>query len=190
MRTTLLLIIFGLQTILFAQKSPCELAVNVTDSIGTLKETKSCLVYEKNFGNNSQLVFLNLVVEDNIPTLHLQIIQKSTDFIAPKCLDKNSRIFFQLSNGKIYTFINTSESQCDNLIYNQEEKLNNRFLDAKFFFRKDDFEDIKKYPISMMQIKLASETQDYVLNKELVGEKVAGTYYPESFFIDSYSCIE
>jgi hypothetical protein len=190
MRTLLLIILIGLQTSLFAQKAPCELATNVTDSIGTLKETKSCLVYEKNFGNNSQLVFLNLIVENDIPTLHLQIIQKSTDFIAPKCLDKNSRIFFQLSNGKIYTFINTSENQCDNLIYNPEEKLNNRFLDAKFFFRKDDFEDIKKYPISMMHIKFASDNQDYILGKELIGEKVAGTYYPDRFFMDSYSCIE
>ncbi|WP_395073788.1 hypothetical protein [Flavobacterium sp.] len=191
MKFKIIILFFTIQTAVFAQKNPCEYSVNVVDSLGTLKETKSCLVQEKVFGNTAQLVFLSLISDNNVPLLNLQIIQKSTDFIAPKCLDKNSKIYFQLSNGKIYTFLNSNESQCDNLLYNETEKLNNRMLDANFLFRNDDFEAIKKYPIIMMRIKFASETIDYILPKQLISEKISGSIFsPENFFIDNFSCIE
>ncbi|WP_394758246.1 hypothetical protein [Flavobacterium sp.] len=189
MRFPVLILFLLFQSTLFAQK-PCEYSVNVTDSIGTLKETKSCLVYEKVFGNSAQLVFLSLTSDNGTPILNLQIIQKSTDFITPKCIDKNSKVYFQLSNGKIYTLINTVENECDNLIYNTSEKMNNRLLSATFLFIKNNFEDLKKYPITTMRIRLASETKDYILQKELNGEKITGRFEPENFFIDNFSCVE
>lgn len=189
MRITLLFLFLSFQTLSFAQK-PFEYTVNVADTLGTLKETKSCLVYEKVFGNSTQLIFLSLISSDGMPLLNLQIIQKSSDFITPKCLDKNSKIYFQLSNGKIFTLINSAENECDNLIFNDAEKMNNRFLNAHFLFRKDDFQDLKKFPITMMRIKYASEAIDYVLSKELHAEKVIGIFEPENFFINNFSCIE
>ena len=189
MRIPIIVLFFLFQSLLFAQK-PCEYSVNVTDSIGTLKETKSCLVYEKVFGNSTQLVFLSLLSDNGTPFLNLQIIQKSPDFITPKCLDKNSKVYVQLSNGKMYTFMSAVDNQCDQLIYNSTEKLNNRFLSANFLFLKDNFDDLKKFPISMMRLKLASDTQDYVLQKELHPEKVEGIFEPENFFINSFPCIE
>ncbi|OAE92875.1 hypothetical protein SU65_05250 [Flavobacterium psychrophilum] len=189
MRIPIIILFFWFQSTLFAQK-PCEYSVNITDSIGTLKETKSCLVYEKVFGNSAQLIFLSLISDNGTPILNLQLIQKSTDFITPKCLDKNSKIYFQLSNGKIYTLINASQNECDHLIYNTKEKLNNRLLNAHFLFMKDNFEDLKKYPITTMRIKLASETKDYILQKELRGEKTFGIFEPENLFIDNFLCIE
>jgi len=189
MRISIIALFLLFQTSIFAQK-PCEYSVNVTDSIGTLKETKSCLVYEKVFGNSSQHIFLSLISNNGTPLLNIQIIQKSADFITPKCLDKNSKIYFQLSNGKIYTLMNTNDNQCDNLIYNSEEKMNNRLLDSNFLFLKNDFEDLKNLKISMMRIKYASETIDYIMPKELKSEKVDGVYAPESFFINNFSCIE
>ncbi|WP_395047189.1 hypothetical protein, partial [Flavobacterium sp.] len=178
MKVPVIVIFFLFKSLLFAQK-PCDYAVNLTDSIGTIKETKSCLVYEKVFGNSAQLVFLSLISDNGTPILNLQIIQKSVEFITPKCVDKNSKIYFQLSNGKIYTLINISENECDNLIYNEQEKLNNRLLNAHFLFIKDNFDDLKKYPIITMRIKLASETKDYILNKELHSEKITGIFEPE-----------
>ena len=189
MKISVIVLFFLFQSLLFAQK-PCEYSVNITDSIGTLKETKSCLVYEKVFGNSAQLVFLSLISENGTPILNMQIIQKSADFITPKCIDKNSKIYFQLSNGKIYTLVNASENECDNLIYNVQEKVNNRFLNAHFLFIKDNFDDLKNYPIITMRTRLASETQDYILQKELRGEKLTGIFEPENFFIDSFPCIE
>jgi hypothetical protein len=57
-------------------------------------------------------------------------------------------------------------------------------------FLKDNFDDLKKFPISMMRLKLASDTQDYVLQKVLRPEKVEGIFEPENFFINSFPCIE
>ena len=191
MKFKIIILFFTIQSSLFAQINPCEYAVNVVDSFGTLKETKSCLVQEKVFGNTTLLIFLSLISDNKVPLLNLQIIQKSNDFIAPKCIDKNSKIYFQLSNGKIYTFLNSKDNQCDNLLYNENEKQNNRMLDANFLFRNDDFEAIKKYPIIMMRIKFASETIDYILPKQLISEKISGGIFsPENFFIDNFSCIE
>lgn len=189
MKTNLIAFLLLVQTIIFAQK-PCEYVTEVTDSLGTLKETKACLAYERVFGNTTQFIFLSLISDNNTPMLNLQVIQKSPDFIVPKCLDKNSRIYFQLSNGKIYTLMASAESQCDNLIYNSKEKLYNRLLNANFLFLKNDFEDLKKLTISMMRIKFATETMDYVLPKELISEKLKITYSPENFFIDNFKCIE
>ena len=191
MKFKIIILFFAIQTCIFAQKKPCEYATNVLDSLGTLKQTKSCLVQEKVFGNTALLVFLSLISDNNVPLLNIQMIQKSNDFINPKCIDKNSKIYFQLSNGKIYTFLNSNDSQCDNLLYNESEKVNNRMLDANFLFRNDNFDDLKKYPIVMMRIKFALETIDYILPKQLISEKINGeTFSPERFFIDNYPCLE
>ncbi|MEO8515939.1 MAG: hypothetical protein ABI426_04305 [Flavobacterium sp.] len=189
MRITIITFILLLQASVFAQK-PCEYTTNVTDSLGIFKETKSCLVYEKIFGNATQLIFLSLISDNGTPLLNLQIIQNDKNFITPKCIDKNSKIYFQLANGKIFTLINNGSNQCDNLIYNDAEKLNNRLLDANFLFLKNNFDDLKRIPITMMRIKYASETIDYVLPKELISEKTKENYEPEKFFITNFSCVE
>ncbi|MCL9809453.1 hypothetical protein [Flavobacterium luminosum] len=172
----------------FAQK-PCKLALDVKDSIGVFKETKNCLVYEKVFGNSAQLIFLTLASDNDVPYIKLQIIQKSKDFITPKCLETNSKLFFQLSNGKIYTLINANEGSCDKFIYNELDKENNRFLEANYLFLKNDFEDLKKYSISLMKIHFSSGEVDYVLPKEIVSEKVETTSRPEDFFRENFNCI-
>ncbi|SHI86876.1 hypothetical protein [Flavobacterium terrae] len=177
------------QFITFAQKQPCKFEINTTDSLGVYKETPSHLVYEKVFGNSSQLVFLSIGSDNSTPFLKLQIIQKSKDFIIPKCIDKNSRIYFQLTNGKIYTLVNASNDKCDNLIFNETDKENNRLLDCTFLFLKNDFEDLKKFPIMLMKIKLASDEKEYIISKELISEKINTKSNPESFFIDNLHCI-
>ncbi len=177
------------QIFAFAQKSPCEFDINTTDSLGVYKEIKSELIYEKVFGNSSQLIFLSLASDNGTPLLKLQLIQKSKDFISPKCIDKNSRIYFQLTNGKIYTLINASNDTCDSLIFNETDKENNRLLDASFLFMKNDFEDLKKFPIMLMKIKLASDEKEYIISKELISEKIKTNSKPERFFIDNFQCI-
>jgi hypothetical protein len=178
-----------IQTLVFAQK-PCEYVTNVIDSIGTLKETKACLVYEKVFGNTTQFIFLSLITDNGTPYLSLNLIQKSPDFIAPKCLNKDSKIFLELSNGKTYKFVNYSDLQCAQLVYNKDEKMNNRFLSVNYMFLKDDFDDLKKYAINFMKIEFSSETIDYYIAPELKSEKGMGVFEPEKFFMNNFKCIE
>ena len=188
MRFFTITVILLIQSVVFSQKN-CDFDINTTDSLGVYKETKSHLIYEKGFGNSSQLVFLSMGSDNSTPFLKLQLIQKSKDFITPKCIDKNSRIYFQLTNGKIYTLVNATNDKCDNLIFNDADKENNRLLDCTFLFLKNDFEDLKKYPIMLMKIKLASDEKEYVISKELISEKIKTTSNPERFFIDNFHCI-
>ncbi len=80
MNKAFLLLLFLTTTTLFAQK-PCEYSANITDTIGTYKVTKESMMYEKKFAGNSSYIFLSLALTDGTPTLNLQLIRKSKDFI-------------------------------------------------------------------------------------------------------------
>ncbi len=189
MKLLLLLLFFFLITAVQAQKK-CDYAIFEKDSTVTYKETKACLVYERILGGKSTLIFITLANKNDIPFLKLEYIQKSTEFEVPKCLSKNSKIYFQLANGKIYTMVFGEESVCDNLYYNEKDKTNNRLLDVNFFFLKDNFEDLMKHPVSIMRIKFADNTtEDYVLAKELISETLKESFFPEKYFQENFSCI-
>ncbi|MFK7003844.1 hypothetical protein BWK63_10260 [Flavobacterium covae] len=173
---------------IWSQK-PCELALNIKDSISVIKQTKSCTIYEKVFGGKTTLIFLSLISTNGIPSLKLEHLQKSQKFETPICFDKSSKIIFQLSNGRIYTLLYGDNDRCDDLIYNEKERINNRFIESNFFFLKDDLEELKKYPISFMRINFAGTSTDYVIRKELDCETLVETYFPAQFFIDHFNCI-
>jgi len=171
----------------FAQK-PCDFSVNVTDSIGTYKATKDKLVYEKNFGGNSAYIFESIAVSDGLPTLNIQFIEKSYDFIKARCFDANSKLYVQLENGKIVTLLHIPQESCGSMV-RDEKGLNNRILTGYFVFKKDDADFLKTSPVSMMRIKFAAETSDYIIRKELKAELDGQTYNPANFFLDFYHCI-
>lgn len=186
MRLNFILFLFSIS---FFAQNDCEFITNVTDSIGTLKETKAFLIHEKVFGNSAELVFLSLVIANEIPLLKIEIIQKNTDYIAPKCFNAESKIYIQLANSKIYTFKFAEQNVCSDLLYNPTEKINNRVLSGNFFFLKDDFNDLENYTVSMMRIKFSTEVNDYVLPKELVSEKLKTTSSPENVMKYIYKCL-
>jgi hypothetical protein len=181
----LIIVLLGLNS--FAQK-PCEYSVNVKDSIGIYKETKSAIVHEFIFGNTSKYVFFALALTDEIPTLTVQILQKSKDFLKVNCFNKNSRIFLQLENGKVVTLLASDQENCgapikDDLGYN------NRILSGTFLFLNGTISDLKTSAVSTMRIKFNTESQDYIFKKELVSEMDKKTYYPGNYFIDFLPCI-
>lgn len=173
---------------LFAQK-PCEYGVNVTDSIGTYKTTKEYLINEKVFGGNSSYIFCSLALTDGLPTMNLQFIQKSKDFLKANCFDKNSKIYLQLQNGKIVTLIHIDQENCGSLI-RDDKGFDNRVKSGTFMFGRDNYEELKKSPVIMMRIKYLTDTEDYVFKKEFTAELDGKIYRPETYFIDNIRCIE
>jgi hypothetical protein len=171
----------------FAQKD-CEYNSNVKDSLGTYKATIDYVMQEKVFGNSQTSLYFSLINADGIPSLNLQIIQKSTDFIPAKCLNKSSKIYIQLQNGKIITLIGLDQESCGNFVINNGE--NCRILNAYFLFLKDTMEELKKSPIAIFRIKYAGETVDYIAKETLVSEVDKKTYHPDHFFMDYLKCIE
>jgi hypothetical protein len=188
MKQLLAITLFFLSLTTFAQK-PCEYNMNVTDSIGSYKSTVEYMMSEKNFAGSSSYVFFSLALTDGLPTLNVQLIQKSKDFIKANCFDKNSKLFLQLNNGKIITLIHTDEENCGSLI-RDDKNFDNRVITGSFMFIKDSFEELKKSPVSLMRIKYLTDTEDYIVKKEFISELNNITYLPEKFFINTIQCIE
>nr|WP_315197317.1 hypothetical protein [uncultured Flavobacterium sp.] len=188
MKYILILAFCFLSSSIFAQK-PCEYATNVTDSIGTYKITKEYLISEKVFGGNSNYIFYSLALTDGLPTLTVQFIQKSKDFVKANCFDKNSKIYLQLQNGKIVTLIHIEQESCGSLI-RDDKGFDNRVKSGIFMFAKENYEELKKSPAILMRIKYLTDTEDYVFKKEFTAELDGKTYQPETYFMNNIRCIE
>jgi hypothetical protein len=52
------------------------------------------MISEKNFAGNSSYIFYSLALTDGLPTLNIQLIQKSKGFLKANCFDKNSKLFY------------------------------------------------------------------------------------------------
>ena len=188
MKHLITLTFFLLTFTAFAQK-PCEYSANVTDSIGTYKITNEYLVSEKNFGGTSSYIFFSLAQTDGLPTLNMQLIQKSKDFMKANCFDKNSKIFLQLENGKIVTLLHINQENCGTLL-RDDKGFDNRVNTGIFMFMKDNFEELKKSPVSIMRIKYLTNIDDYIVKSELVSEMNGKTYQPNTYFMENIRCVE
>jgi len=188
MKHVALAFFFLISSQIFAQKT-CDYSVNVKDSIGTYKLTKEYMIYEKNFAGNKNYIFLSMAVTDGTPNLNIQIIQKSKDFIKANCFDKNSKLFFQLNNGKIITLLHIDQENCGTLI-RDSEGFDNRLLVGNFMFLKGSFEDLKNSPVNLMRIKYLTDIEDYIFRKEFTAEMDNQVYQPENYFINFLHCVE
>ncbi len=182
------LLMLMISSTLFAQK-PCEYSANVTDSIGTYKSTKEYMIYEKNFAGNTNYIFYSLALTDGTPTLNINFIQKSKEFLKANCFDKNSKLFLQLNNGKIITLLHIDQENCGTLI-RDEKGFDNRVLTGTFMFMKGTLEELKSSPVNMMRIKYLTDTEDYVFKKEFQSELDNQVYQPETYFVNYLHCIE
>lgn len=172
----------------FAQK-PCEYSTNVTDSIGTYKVTNEYLISEKYFGGSFSYIFFSLAQTDGLPTLNLQYIQKSKDFIKANCFDKNSKIFLQLENGKIVSLMHINQENCGTLV-RDDKGFDNRINTGIFMFMKDNFEELKKSPVSIMRIKYLTDTVDYIVKGELTSELNGKVTHPNTYFMENIRCVQ
>jgi hypothetical protein len=173
---------------LFAQ-TPCDYSTNVSDSIGTYKSTREYMISEKKFAGNSSYIFYSLALTDGLPTLNVQLIQKSKGFLKANCFDKNSKLYFQLHNGKIVTLLHIDGENCGTIV-RDDNAFDNRVTTGSFMFVKGSFEELKSSPVSMMRIKYLTETEDYVIQKEFKSELNNQVYEPETYFINNLQCIE
>ena len=55
---------------------------------------------------------------------------------------------------------------------------------------KDTMEELKKSPISVLRIKLGTDTIDYVFKEELVSEIDQKLWRPNSYFMNYLHCVQ
>ncbi len=147
------------------------------------------MIYEKNFAGNTNYIFFTLALTDGLPTLNLQLIQKSKAFLKANCFDKESKLFLQLNNGKIITLLHIDQENCGTII-RDDKGFDNRLLTGTFMFLKGSMEDLKSAPVNLMRIKYLTDIDDYVMKKEFKSELNNETYRPESYFINNLNCIQ
>ena len=188
MKQVIILIFFLTSISLFAQKT-CEYSSNITDSIGTYKSTKDYMVYEKVFAEKTSYIFYSLILTDGVPTLELQLIRKSKDFLTANCFDKDSKIFLQLDDGKIITLLHIDKENCGTMI-RDDKGFDNRILTGHFMFLKGSFENLKNSKLNLMRIKYLTDTEDYVIKREFKAELDNQVYQPENYFVNYLHCIE
>jgi len=188
MKQLLIIAFLFISNLIFSQK-PCDYSVNISDSLGTYKVTKEYMISEKHFAGNSNYIFFSLASTDGLPTLNVQFIQKSKEFMKANCFDKNSKLYLQLQNGKVITLLHIDQENCGSMI-RDDKGFDNRVMTGIFMFVKGSFEELKKSPISLMRIKSLTESNDYVIQKEFTSELNSQVYRPENYFIDAINCIE
>ena len=188
MKKIFLIFIFILSITNSIAQIDCEYSSNITDSIGTYKSTKEYLMHERVFGNNQTSIFFSLINAEGLLSLNIQMISKSSEFIAAKCFDKNSKIYIQLANGKIVSLISPETETCGNAVMKDTENI--RILNGYFLFVKDNFEELKISPISFIRIRYAGETIDYVCKSELISEVDKKTYLPGNYFMNYLKCVQ
>lgn len=188
MKNIILLALFLISLKSFAQ-TPCDYSTNVKDSLGNYKSTIEYLMSEKVFGGNSSYIFYSLALTDGLPTLNVQLIQKSKGFLKANCFDKNSKLFLQLNNGKIITLLHIDQENCGTMI-RDDKGFDNRVTTGIFLFLKGTLDDLKSAPLSMMRIKFLTESEDFVIKKEFKSELNDKIYEPETYFVNNLRCIE
>ncbi len=186
----LLLLAFALISFTANAQGDCKTTEEINEDGTVVKSTPDHMMYEKVFAGTSEFMFFSLSNHDGTPVLNFQLLVKSKDFPKAHCLDKASRVFIQLNNGKIITLISVIEEQCAGLIYDATEKNNIRILTGMFLFTKGSLEELETSPISFIRVKYATETVDYTVRKEFTSETMAIKYYPESYFINTLKCIK
>ena len=177
-------------TISSAQNKNCKYDYEDKTDSTFVKVIPEKLIYERIFGKSKEMIHFVLINNNGIPTLNLQFIQTSNDFISANCLDKTSRIVFQLANGKIVSLVSNTEEVCNTLVYNEKDNRNIRILDGYFLFTKNNYEELKNSPINLMRIQFTNGAKDFVIKKEIQSELFNTKFYPENIFIDFLKCIE
>lgn len=174
----------------WSQKKDCSIDFEEKTDSTYIKKTNDVLVHERVFGNNKEMIFFSLLNSDGIPMLGFQQVQKSTEFVPAICFDKNSKIFFQLENGKIVTLINTSEENCSSFNYDESSKSNIKIITNYFLFANENYDELKKSPISLMRIKYVGDNKDIALRSELNSELLKAKSSPSKYFINYLHCVE
>lgn len=172
----------------FAQK-PCEIDVDIKDTVGTYKATKQYMIFERDFADKATNIFFSLTNTNGILGLEVQEVTSSPEFIKANCLDEGSRVYLQLNNGKIMTLFYVGPGTCGTLLQN-EQKRNVRVISGSFVFSKENYEDLKVSPVTFMRIKFSGETIDYPLRTSFIAVMDKNTYEPEKYFVNYMKCVE
>ena len=189
MKKILLTFLLYMSYFSLAQTKNCDFEINdLTDST-SVKVLPEKIMNENIFGETTSLLSFKLYEIDGVLGLNFQYIQKSKNFLNPYCIDKHTKIYLELNNGKQVKLINSvSEESCNELTYDAVNKNNIRILNGYFNFTKENFEDLKTEKVILFRIESEIGNLSFILSSKLDSEIIKKSFQPEQFFIEALPC--
>lgn len=189
MKNPLFLILFLFSSVFVHAQKKCTIDYEIVNDSTNIRKTKDVLVYEEIKERGSNTLFFSLIKSDDNHFLHVQLIQKSQDFIPITCVNYRSIISFKLNNGRVLSTYYIGDEKCDTYIYDKENKNNIRILSTSFLLKTEDLQYLKESPIEKVQVRYANQAIPYTIKKELESTQLEVNSQPSAFFIDNIPCL-
>jgi hypothetical protein len=174
----------------FSQDKLCDFETNiVTDTTSTRVLTDE-IIDESIFGNTTSFLTFKMFEVDGILGLNFQYLQKSKDMLVPICIDKNTKIVLDLSNGKQVKLINSSSLElCNDVQFDAVNKNNLRVLSGFFYFTPENFADLKTEKVYLIKITATTGDVNFIIKSELNSEIYKTKSTPDTYFIENLKCL-
>lgn len=174
----------------FSQEKACDFEIDIATDTSSTRVLKDKIIDESIFGNTTSFLTFKLFEVDGVLGVNFQYLQKSKDFLSPICIDKNTKLFLELSNGKQVKLVNSTEIEtCNELQYDAINKNNLRVLTGFFYFTPENFQDLKTEKVYLIKITANTGDVNFVIKPELNSEIYKEKSTPDTYFIDYLKCL-
>jgi hypothetical protein len=187
LKLTALLLFINLS---FSQDKICDFETNIVTDTSSTRVLTDEIIDESIFGNTTSFLTFKMFEVDGVLGINFQYLQKSKDFLSPICIDKNTNIYLELSNGKQVKLVNSADTEvCNDLQYDEINKNNLRILSGFFYFTPENFQDLKTEKVYL--IKIAANTGDvnFVIKPQLNSEIYKTKSTPDTYFKENLKCL-
>jgi len=191
MKTFLKLTAFFLLTNLsISQNKACDFEIDEATETSSTRVLNEKIIDESIFGNTTSFLTFKLFEVDGVLGVNFQYLQKSKDILSPICIDKNTKMVLELSNGKQVKLINSSSTEtCNILQYDPVNKNNVRVLDGFFYFAPENFQDLKTEKVYLIKITATNSDVNFVIKPTLNSEIYKEKSTPDTYFMDYLKCL-
>lgn len=174
----------------FSQDKICDFEMNIVTDTSSTRVLTDEIIDESIFGNTTSFLTFKMFEVDGVLGINFQYLQKSKDILSPICIDKNTKIFLELSNGKQVKLVNSSEIEtCNDLQYDPVNKNNVRVLNGFFYFTPENFQDLKTEKVYLIKVTANTGDVNFVIKPTLNSEIYKTKSTPDTYFIENLKCL-
>lgn len=174
----------------FSQDKACDFEIDIATDTSSTRVLNEKIIDESIFGNTTSFLTFKLFEVDGVLGVNFQYLQKSKDILSPICIDKNTKIYLELSNGKQVKLVNSTDLEtCNELQYDAINKNNVRVLEGFFYFTPENFQDLKTEKVYLIKITANTGDVNFVIKPTLNSEIYKTKSTPDTYFIDNLKCL-
>ena len=174
----------------FSQDKICDFEMNIVTDTSSTRVLTDEIIDESIFGNTTSFLTFKMFEINGVLGINFQYLQKSKGFLSPICIDKSTKIFLELSNGKQVKLINSADLEsCNELQYDAINKNNVRVLSGFFYFSPENFQDLKTEKVYLIKIKANTGDLNFVIKPILNSEIYKTKSTPDTYFMENLKCL-